>query len=65
MNQKKIESIIAIAVEIENFRECYHGNELWGDRDGPVSVEKLIEFLIEHPYFAEMALKIEDLKRAM
>ena len=65
MKKKQIDLIVKISSEIENFRECYHGNELFSDRDEPVSVEGLIEFLIEHPYFSEMALKIEDLKRSM
>lgn len=58
MDIKKIQKLNS---EIESFRACYDGNELWGERDGPVPTEKLIEFLIEHPEFQQIADNIKKL----
>jgi hypothetical protein len=58
MNLKKVQELSA---EIENFRKCYEGNELWGRRDGPVDMDDFISFLIEHPEFQEIANKISKL----
>ena len=55
MNKKEIESIQKINSEIDGFNECYAGNELWGSADGPVSAEKLIEFLVENPVLQSIA----------
>jgi hypothetical protein len=63
MNQKQIENIQKVGSEIQNFRDCYQGVELWGQRDGPVSVESLISFLIEHPEFQQIADQIAKLNK--
>lgn len=63
MNLKEIERIMKLSDEIDSFRHCYDGNELWGERDGPVPVEKLISFLIEHPEFSKIAESIRKLDR--
>jgi hypothetical protein len=60
MNILNIEKVSA---EIKNFRECYEGVELWGERESFVSVENLIEFMIENPHFQEIAIKIDKLNR--
>ena len=58
MDIKKIQKLNS---EIESFRACYEGLELWGEIEGPVSAEKLIEFLIENPHFQEIADNIKKL----
>ena len=55
MNKEKIEKVQKLNAEIQSFRDCYKDCELWGDRDGPVSAEALIAFLIENPEFQEIA----------
>jgi hypothetical protein len=61
MDAEKISRLQKLNDEINNFRSCYEGSELWGDRDGPVSAEKLIAFLIENPHFQQIADKIKEL----
>jgi len=61
MTKDKIEEIQKLNSEIQNFKDCYEGVELWGDRDGPVTAEALICFLIENPHFQEIADKINSL----
>lgn len=63
MDQLRMENIAKIASEIENFAACYKGNEVWGSIDGPVGVHKLIEFLIEHPEFQNIANNIDKLSK--
>ena len=58
MNIEKIQKLNA---EIENFKACYDGIELWGVVEGPVSAEKLIEFMIENPHMQEIANNIKKL----
>jgi hypothetical protein len=58
MNERKIESVIETANEIQSFKDCYKGCELWGFIEGPVPAERLISFLIEHPEFQQIADKI-------
>lgn len=61
MDIKKIQSLNA---EIENFRDCYDKDvELWGERDGPVGYQKLIEFMIENPHFQKIADSISKLNK--
>ena len=60
MNIKHIQKLNS---EIENFRACYDGNELWGQRDNHVAVDVLIEYLIEHPEFAQIAESIRKLSK--
>ena len=63
MNIKKIQKLNA---EIENFRDCYTKDvELWGVQDGPVGYEKLMEFMIEHPHFQQIADSVSKLNRAL
>jgi hypothetical protein len=62
MNIKKIRELNA---EIESFNSCYDGNDLWGGQELPVSSEKLIEFMIEHPYLQEIANKIAKLEKGL
>jgi hypothetical protein len=64
MNRSKIEQVQMLNTEIENFRSCYKGSELWGEQDGPVKVETLIEFLIENPHFQQIADKISELNKS-
>jgi len=35
MTKDKIEKLQKLNAEIENFKDCYAGIELWGERDGP------------------------------
>jgi hypothetical protein len=63
MNKEEIEKIQKISYEIENFKSCYKGNELWGRIDDFVDPETLIAFLIEHPYFQEIADNIKKLSK--
>lgn len=64
MNKKQIEDAQKLSAEIQNFRDCYDSdNQLWGERDGPVSVEALIEFLIENPHFQQIADSISKLSK--
>ena len=58
MNIEKIQKLNA---EIEDFKACYDGIELWGVVEGPVSAEKLIEFMIENPHMQEIANNIKKL----
>lgn len=58
MNLKKVQELSA---EIENFRQCYAGNELWGRRDEPVDMDDIISFLIQHPELQKIADKISKL----
>lgn len=58
MNIKKIQKLNS---EIENFRSLYEGNELFGERDGQVPVEKFIEYLINHPEFQQIADSIKKI----
>ena len=61
MTKDKIENIQKLNSEIQNFKDCYEGVELWGERDGPVTTETLIVFLIENPHFQRIADKINSL----
>ena len=63
MKKTEIEKVRKLSSEIENFVDCYKGCELWGEIEGPVSPEKLLEFLIENPHFQEMANKINKLNK--
>ena len=63
MTQQEIEKITKLSGEIENFRACYVDCKLSGDRDGVVTAEKLISFLIEHPEFTKIAESIRKLSR--
>lgn len=62
MKESVLEKFEKIANEIKNFKDCYKGNELYGSVDGPVGAEKLISFMIEHPYLYEIAIEIQKLK---
>ena len=61
MDGNRIEQVQKLNAEIENFRDCYSGNELWGCTESFVAPEKLIEFLIEHPHFQVIANNIANL----
>ena len=58
-----IERIEKLHNEIDNFRQCYKDNELWGRPEEAVSFEHLVEFLIEHPEFQEIADNISKLQK--
>ena len=61
MDIKKIQSLNS---EIENFKDCYTKDvELWGSREGPVSYEKLLEFMIDNPHFQKIADSIAKLNK--
>ena len=62
INANEIKDFEEIANEINNFRACYVGIELWGKQDSYVSPEDLIVFLIENPHFQEIANKINKLR---
>jgi len=58
---KKIETLHA---EIDNFRSCYTKEvALWGEQDGPVRYEKLMEFLIKYPHFQQIADSVAKLDK--
>ena len=61
MDKEKIKKIQKLHSEIQNFKDCYEGNELWGVSDGPVDAERLLGFLIEHPYFQKIADTVKKL----
>jgi hypothetical protein len=61
MDRERIERLQMLNSEIQNFKDCYHSCELWGDRDEAVAPERLISFLIENPHFQQMADKIKKL----
>lgn len=61
MDSQKIEKIQKLNAEIQNFRDCYEGNELWGDIEDCVSPERLIAFLIENPHLQQIADAIKKL----
>ena len=61
MDEERIEQVLRLSTEIENFRDCYNGNELWGGTDSFVSPEKLILFLIDHPHLQVIANNINNL----
>lgn len=61
MDREKIENIQKLNSEIQNFKACYEGIELWGDISAPVSADRLIAFLIENPCFQQIADKIKKL----
>jgi hypothetical protein len=46
---------------IENFKECYRGCTLYASMDGDVEYQTLLEWLIDNPHMAEIALKIKKL----
>lgn len=66
----KISEIMKMSVEIQNFYDCYNdlqmANKLYTRRplasDGVILAEDLLEFLIENPHLAEIALKIKESK---
>ena len=62
MDKEQLEKVQRLAAEVDNFRECYAGNELWGEVETFVSAETLILFLIEHPELPQIADEIERLK---
>ena len=61
MTKEQIEKVQKLNAEIQSFRDCYKDCELWGERDGPVSTEALIAFLIENPHFQAIADNISKL----
>ena len=61
MDRQKIERIQKMNAEIQNFRDCYEGSELWGDVESSISPERLIAFLIENPHFQQIADAIKKL----
>lgn len=63
MNAEKILQLEKLHSEIQNFRNCYQGDELWGDMDGPVSAESLMAFLIENPHYQKIANEIAKLEK--
>ena len=64
MKLKEIEDIVKIADQIRSFRECYHDSKLWSSPpDGDVQPERLLEWLIENPCFAQMAETISKLRK--
>ena len=64
MTSQEIQKIQKLNSEIENFRDCYEGIELYGEVESFVSVEKLIEFLIENPHLADIAKNISKIKES-
>lgn len=62
----KITEIMKLSAEIQNFYDCYDDttDKLWAKRqsDGAIQAEDLLEFLLENPHLAQIALKIKDLK---
>ena len=65
MNKDKIQAAQRLSAEITNFTECYSGCELWGDIDGCVSAEALIEFLINNPDLPVIADNIEKINKQL
>ena len=64
MNKKQIEDVQKLNSEIQSFRDCYDADcHLWGERDGAVTVETLIEFLIRNPHFQKIADNISKLSK--
>ena len=61
MDKKRILEIQALAEEIDNFKNCYSGIELWGEAETFVQPETLLAFLIENPHFQDIANKISAL----
>ena len=61
MDANKIERIRKLNAEIENFRSCYEGSELWGGVESCVSAEKLLAFLIKNPHFQQIADSVAKL----
>jgi len=66
MNSVKIRKLRELGTEIENFNQCYKSleNQLWGDVDDCVSGDALLSFLIENPYFQDIANNIVKLEQA-
>lgn len=61
----KIQDIMKLSAEIQNFYDCYNETKkLYAkvQSDGSVRAEDLLEFLIENPHLAEIALKIKESK---
>ncbi len=59
----KIEDVEKIASDIQNFRDCYEGIELWGEGDSFVTANQLINFMIDNPHMQEIANQISVLKK--
>ena len=58
---QNLNKVNELGSQINNFIECYKECELWGGVDGPVSAEKLIDFIIENPHLIDIAKSIEKL----
>ena len=61
LDSTKIKNIQKLNSEIENFKDCYAcvtDSPLFGNRDGIVSPEVLLAFLIENPHFQQIADEI-------
>ena len=65
MKTKEIEKIKEIGDEIDNFKACYDGHELWGRVDECVNHSDLITFLIDNPCLGEIAVKLDKLNREL
>ena len=65
MKSKEFEKIKEISDEIDNFKACYDGHELWGDREDCVNHHTLIAFLIDNPCLGEIAVKLDKLNREL
>lgn len=59
----KLEDIEKVASDIQNFRDCYEGIELWAGRDGSITANQLINFMIDNPHMQEIANQISVLKQ--
>lgn len=65
MDSNSIERVQKLSSEIESFRSCYDGNELWGEVEGPVSYGALLAFLIDNPHMQDIANKVDKLNKEL
>lgn len=63
MKKSEIEKVRKLNVEIDNFVDCYSDSKLTADRDGNITPETLIAWMIENPHFQEIANNISKLNR--
>jgi len=63
MDIKQLENIQKVNAEIANFRACYDDpkDQLWGQREGPVTANDLLLFLMDNPHYQEIADRVRKL----
>ena len=61
MNKEQIKKVQECASDIKNFSDSYDDCRIYPDRNEEVSYATVLEWLIENPHMAEIAMQIKKI----